>query len=146
MKHRENLQEENEKLVRYVGIMFLIIIICVPLSLIFYNRCNRLENEVENLQEQLESEKEESFSSEETISELAAELGDKEETIEHQRELIDSLTEQCSFFDENAGIVTVSGEKYHTYNCWHWRTGSDIWIFNTAEAEARGYEPCLDCH
>lgn len=146
MKRRENLQEENEKLVRYVGIMFLIIIICVPLLFVFYSRCEQLQQEVEELREELENAEDEIFHAEKTVSELSAELADQEISSDSQQELIDALTEQCSFFDENAGIVTVSGEKYHTYSCWHWRTGSNIWIFNTAEAEARGYEPCLDCH
>lgn len=54
MKHGENLQEENEKLIRYIGIMFLIIIICVPLLFVFYSRCERLQKEVEELREELE--------------------------------------------------------------------------------------------
>lgn len=139
MKRHEDLEAENAKLTKYVGIMFLIIIICVPLLFIFYSRCEQLQDENEDLREDLETVEDELFSAEETISEL-------NEDLDNAISLQWDFFEQCDFFDRNAGIVTVSGEKYHTYSCWHWRTGSDIWIFNIAEAEARGYEPCLDCH
>lgn len=70
----------------------------------------------------------------------------KEGIIEYYKETLESYSEECRFFDENSGIVTVSGEKYHTYDCWHWQTGNGFLIYNIAQAESLGYEPCLDCH
>lgn len=51
---------------------------------------------------------------------------------------------ELTFWRNSAVIVTIAGEKYHTYGCYH-TTGSSYFIYNLALAKAHGYEACLDC-
>ncbi len=71
MRNHEDLEAENAKLTRYVGIMFIIIILCVPLLFIFYSRCEHLQNEVENLQEELNKIRSEAFLGDIAIAEFS---------------------------------------------------------------------------
>ena len=81
----------------------------------------------------------------ERIDKLEDSLSDLQFKSDSQLELMEMMADECNFFDENAAIVTTAGRKYHTYNCWHW-SGHDIYIYNTENAKAMGYTPCLDCH
>ena len=53
---------------------------------------------------------------------------------------------ETMWYEQNAGICTVEGKKYHTYNCFYWKDSDSFWIFNTEAAKQRGYEPCSYCH
>ncbi len=50
---------------------------------------------------------------------------------------------EYNFFHNHAVIVTESGSRYHTYDCYHW--DYPIWIYNYKAATSRGYTPCKDC-
>lgn len=52
--------------------------------------------------------------------------------------------EEVNFWREYAVIVTSTGKKYHTYDCYH-IDGRRFQILNIASAKARGYAACLDC-
>lgn len=52
--------------------------------------------------------------------------------------------DELYFWREFAVIVTSTGKKYHTYDCYHIED-RPFQIFNIATAKARGYTACLDC-
>lgn len=51
---------------------------------------------------------------------------------------------EINFWRSYAVIVTSTGKKYHTYDCYH-IDGRPFNIFNIASAKAQGYTACLDC-
>ena len=52
--------------------------------------------------------------------------------------------DELDFYRNNAVIVTVSGEKFHCWGCYHLE-GRRYYIYNVELAEDMGYEPCADC-
>lgn len=59
----------------------------------------------------------------------------------------DGVSEYLSevrFHRRNACFVTISGERYHHWNCSH-LTGHRYYIYNIELALSKGYLPCLDC-
>ena len=57
---------------------------------------------------------------------------------------IDAMSEELEFWRDSAVIVTLAGEKYHTYDCYH-IDGRRYFIYNIELAKTKGYQPCLDC-
>lgn len=55
-----------------------------------------------------------------------------------------AIYDEYSFYHNGAVIVTESGSRYHTYDCYHW--DYPIWIYNTENAKYKGYTPCKDCN
>lgn len=55
-----------------------------------------------------------------------------------------NVKDEYKFFNKYAVIVTTTGKKYHRYNCYH-INGKELHIYNTANAEAKGYTACPDC-
>lgn len=55
-----------------------------------------------------------------------------------------NVRDEYKFFNKYAVIVTTTGKKYHRYNCYH-INGKELQIYNTANAEAKGYTACPDC-
>lgn len=53
-------------------------------------------------------------------------------------------SEELSFYRNNAVLVTLGGERYHHWGCYH-LNGRQYLIYNIELAEIRGYTPCLDC-
>lgn len=88
----------------------------------------------------------ENSSLESELSDIKKELTEANELSEKMSKTLIEALEQNIFFDNNVGIVTSSGEKYHTYSCHHWKYSDEIYIYNIELAEYYGYEPCLDCH
>lgn len=145
--------KNNNPFAKYSGYMLLIIIICIPWIITLQSENSDLKDELEVANETIAEMDEEIFNLQEqnsawevNVDELCKELEESEDLNTRMLSENYDLWEQCNFFDQYAGIVTVSGKKYHTYNCYHWQTGSDFWIYNIDAAEANGYEPCLDCH
>lgn len=56
----------------------------------------------------------------------------------------ENLKNIADFFSDFAVIATPEGNRYHTYDCYHW-DGRDFYIFNVEYAVQKGYTPCLDC-
>ena len=52
--------------------------------------------------------------------------------------------DELIFWQENAVLVTMTGSKYHTYDCYHIE-GRSYYIYNIELAQYKGYKPCLDC-
>jgi len=52
---------------------------------------------------------------------------------------------ELSFWQSNAVIVTLVGEKYHAYGCPTIQNSSIFQIYNVKSAETLGYEPCSQC-
>lgn len=52
--------------------------------------------------------------------------------------------DELYFWRKSAVIVTTTGEKYHTYGCYHIE-GRRYWIYNIELAKSKGYTACLDC-
>ena len=105
-------------------------------------------------------EKEEILSGNEHIHKLDAELKEYKNLYSDQTDKIKDLEEknekllgdfskaswEAFWYEQHAGICTPGGNKYHTYDCYHWKNSDSFWIYNIEAAEQRGYEPCLDCH
>ena len=54
------------------------------------------------------------------------------------------IEDELYFWRNSAVIVSTTGEKYHTYGCYH-IDGRRYWIYNIELAQAKGYAACLDC-
>lgn len=52
--------------------------------------------------------------------------------------------EELTFYRDNAVLVTLGGDRYHRWGCYH-ISGRRYLIYNVGLAELRGYTPCLDC-
>lgn len=52
--------------------------------------------------------------------------------------------EELTFYRNNAVLITLGGEKYHRWGCYH-VSGRSYLIYNVELAELNGYTPCLDC-
>ena len=52
--------------------------------------------------------------------------------------------DELTFYRDNAVLITLGGEKYHRWGCFH-VSGRSYLIYNVELAEFRGYTPCLDC-
>lgn len=132
---------------RYKGLFstaVCLIVLFVVLVLPFEYRKETKKNK--ELTEELTTAQEEIKELEYRLEEKEGEIVDLEESLDFYTDFSWELSEQCDFYDQNACIVTVSGEKYHRYECYHWQTGNGFWIFNVEYAESLGYEPCLDCY
>lgn len=83
--------------------------------------------------------------------ELQRSLSTAEATRDNYKALMDrsdkklaKISEEYSFYQNHAVIVTETGYRYHRYSCPHLNFDS-FWIYNTKNAQAQGYTPCLDC-
>lgn len=90
-------------------------------------------------------------------STLKAEVSDKEfsltqaeyrerrhlEEINRYQNNLGAISDEYNFYHDGAVIVTESGSRYHTYDCYHWNY--PIWIYNVEAAKSKGYTPCKDC-
>jgi hypothetical protein len=54
------------------------------------------------------------------------------------------IEDELNFWRDSAVIVTTTGEKYHTYDCYH-IDGRRYYIYNIELAKYKGYTACLDC-
>ena len=81
----------------------------------------------------------------ERITQLETSVGDKDTAITSYRTRIAGYQQELRFWENNAVIVTQSGEKYHTYWC-QYIEGKDFTIYNVESAVRRGYEPCSVCN
>lgn len=128
---------------------FVLIFICILAFLTIFFLCKKnqkLEKDIVQLKSELAQINTELSDSKSKLKDVEKELKDSEElTAKMSKTLINSL-EQCIFFDDYAGIITTTGNKYHTYECQHWDNGNPFYIYNIDLAIAKGYEPCLDCH
>ena len=52
--------------------------------------------------------------------------------------------EELTFYRDNAVLVTLGGDRYHRWGCYH-ISGRRYLIYNVGLAELRGYTPCRDC-
>lgn len=88
------------------------------------------------------------YNENEKLSHEATLWGDKYseklDDIESLQQKYNSIYDEYSFFHDGAVIVTESGSRYHTYDCYHW--DYPIWIYNTENAKYLGYTPCKDCN
>ena len=56
----------------------------------------------------------------------------------------DKSIEKTLFLDTHIVFTTPSGNKYHSYDCYHLR-GHSTYHWFKEDAESAGYEPCADC-
>ena len=54
------------------------------------------------------------------------------------------MKNELDFYENNAVIVTIDGEKYHKHTC-QYILGKNYYIYNIEAAEHYGYEPCDIC-
>lgn len=71
--------------------------------------------------------------------EAGCEQGSYEET-----EFDSSASDELTWWRDHAVIVTIGGEKYHTYDC-EYVQGHDFYIYNIDLAVSKGYTPCSVC-
>ena len=71
-------------------------------------------------------------------------LKEKDDTISNLKNDVHSMKNELDFYENNAVIVTIDGEKYHKYNC-QYILGKNYYIYNIEAAEYYGYEPCDIC-
>ena len=57
----------------------------------------------------------------------------------------EDIKDEYNFYHKHAVIVTTTGQKYHRHSCYH-ISGRRFYIYNTENAKAKGYTPCLDCY
>ena len=135
MGSSENIISDVERARKLAVLVFSLIIACIfgALSLfLLYNKLEIVEDKNNKLEIELKNYKEE--------------LNNTKKLYTDTRDSLLKAQEQCDFFDENLCIVTPTGEKYHTYDCYHWRNSDEIYICTINEADYYGYKPCLDCH
>ena len=68
----------------------------------------------------------------------------KLEEIKRYQNNLGAISDEYNFYHDGAVIVTESGSRYHTYDCYHWNY--PIWIYNVEAAKSKGYTPCKDCN
>lgn len=61
-------------------------------------------------------------------------------------EKYEDMEDEYGFYHRNACIVTEYGNRYHTYDCHHWKDSDTFWIYNTEYAQYKGYTPCYTCN
>lgn len=125
---KKNESAENKKM-RTI-FLILVLIGCFAASIYFYTENTASEKEIKHL--------------EFLLSQAEYREKNKEETIKQYKTRIDSMSDEYNFYHNSAVIVTESGYRYHTYDCYHW--DYPIWIYNVEAAKSRGYTPCLDCN
>lgn len=72
------------------------------------------------------------------------EAGESEGTLAGYDRCYNIYVDELRFYRNNVCVVTVSGKKYHHWDCFHIQN-HDFYIYNTEKAESLGYTPCLDC-
>ncbi len=135
MGSSENIISDVERTRKLAVLVFSLIIACIfgALSLfLLYNKLEIVEDKNTKLEIELKNYKEE--------------LNNTKKLYTNTRDSLLKAQAQCDFFDENLCIVTPEGEKYHTYDCYHWRNSNEVYIYTINESEYYGYKPCLDCH
>ena len=71
-------------------------------------------------------------------------LKEKDDTISNLKNDVRSMKNELNFYENNAVIVTINGQKYHKHTC-QYIVGKNYYIYNIAAAEHYGYEPCDIC-
>ena len=61
-----------------------------------------------------------------------------------EEEIAAESYDELNFYRNNAVIVTLNGEKFRCWGCYH-LDGRRYFIYNIELAESMGYEPCADC-
>ena len=84
------------------------------------------------------------YSQNTTLKKEYAELEDYTSNIKELSDKYFSIIDEYEFYHTKAVIVTESGSRYHTYDCYHWNY--PIWIYNKEAAASEGYTPCKDCN
>lgn len=84
------------------------------------------------------------YSQNTTLKEEYAELEEYTSNIKELSDKYFSIIDEYEFYHTKAVIVTESGSRYHTYDCYHWNY--PIWIYNKEAAASEGYTPCKDCN
>lgn len=64
--------------------------------------------------------------------------------LDNLQKKYNEIYDEYDFYHNGAVIVTESGSRYHTYDCYHW--DYPIWIYNNEAAASMGYTPCKDCN
>lgn len=138
---KNNISEEERQ--RKLATLFLtLFLICLFGSIgafMMYQKIQTLEKDNKDIEMQLSSAKKE-------IASLERELKESQQLYDDKRLAYISALMECNFFEKYAGIVTTTGDKYHTYSCFQWDKNSPFYIYNIENAIGLGYEPCLDCH
>lgn len=140
----------EEKRIHKLGVLLLTLILSCffgAMAIFFmYEKIQLLEKQNSELKVELTKTEAELYRIENELTNAKNELSEEKAlTSKMSTTLIDAL-DQNIFFDECAGIVTTTGDKYHTYDCYHWHNGNPIYIYNVELAAFKGYQPCLDCH
>lgn len=125
----------------HVQIVLILLVIALCVSSTIASSERETVREYASREEDLNSEIEDLQGQVETLNEDNAELDENLQNIGYQNE---TMSEELSFWQESAVIVTTEGKKYHHYGCGHIE-GRDYYIYNIENAEAMGYTPCLDC-
>lgn len=73
------------------------------------------------------------------IAMLKLELRSTNSTVQEYRE-------KAEFLDNRIAMVTLTGQKYHTYDCHYFQNSDGFYAYNVEAAKAKGYTPCSVCH
>lgn len=113
--------------------LLLTVSVLLTLCIVQFERINRLEKDIERLEEQTEYRRK-------TINRLEIE---KYELEQKNRENWYKLR----FFDNHAEIVPNDGTNtYHKWGCDHLDDSARFWIYNSEAAKGEGYYECPYCH
>jgi len=134
---RAGLEKKNKRLKTSI---FVLVVSCSILSIL----CLNLHTQSKDLlAEQLILEAD-IKATREGMSSVENNLRDKALELRRLKADYDELLEECDFWRDAAVIVTTTGSKYHTYDCYH-TDGRRYYIYNIELAKAKGYTACLDC-
>lgn len=155
------LLEQQHKCQFWKWFALLLCAACVALSALtyhFYGAVSALKEETISLENKLSSLNIENTSLNSKYKRLEAQqayakkeidsYSTKLKTMEKERNSyknkLYAIEDEYDFYHDHAVVVTVAGEKYHRYGCYH-TNGSRFYIYNIENAIYKGYEACLDC-
>lgn len=142
-EQEEPHQEKNASPNRWKVFSMILIVACVSLvvcCLTQYNQATEAAAELEEAEQEY-ARLEYLY---EALKERRSALVEENRAYEKEIRSLKEDRERLRFWDNFAVIVTVSGEKYHTYGC-PYIDESDFYIFNIENAKYLGYEPCSYC-
>lgn len=79
------------------------------------------------------------------IRELNRQIEENNNSTSIVNEYTAYLEEKAIFLDNNIGLVTLTGEKYHRHGC-QYVTDKKYYAYNIELAIAKGYNPCSVCY
>lgn len=80
-----------------------------------------------------------------SISRKKDKISSLEAEIEELKEKNNDLQGKANFLDNYIVFVVDNGEKYHSYNCTHFKNCKTYRAYNIEAAKSKGYEPCKVC-